>query len=82
MKIVTNNIGNYTLGNIKASTATAQSARAEKMADKTPSISNTEKEFFSKMYPTKRDEIINYHFYSRTGEKSGVAVGKNIDRRM
>lgn len=80
MRIGTNNIGNYTLRNINSSPA--KTVKPEKDLEKTATISNKEKEFFSKMYPTQRDEIINYHFYSKSGEKSGVAVGKNIDRRM
>ena len=80
MRIDTNNIGNYTLRNIN--TTPAKAVQPEKAFEKTATISNKEKEFFSNMYPTQRDEIINYHFYSKSGEKSGVAVGKNIDRRM
>jgi len=80
MKIATNNIGNYSLRNIN--TSPARTVKAEQVAEKPPTISNKEKEFFSKMYPTQRDEIINYHFYSKSGERSGVTVGKNIDRRM
>lgn len=80
MKIATNNIGNYSLRNIN--TAQSQPINKQKQMETTTSVSNKEKEFFSKMYPSKRDEIINYHFYSKSGEKSGVAVGKNIDRRM
>ena len=79
MKITTNNIGNYSLKNIAAKVQ--QKAVTTDVA-KNLSISNKEKEFFTKMYPTQRDEIINYHFYSNKGQMSGVTVGKNIDRRM
>ena len=79
MKIATDNIGNYSLRNF--STKQVQAKKPEEI-QKTATISNKEKEFFQKMYPTKRDEIINYHFYSKSGDMSGVAVGKNIDRRM
>ena len=79
MKITTNNIGNYSLSNI---TAKVQQKAVAKGVQKNMSISNKEKEFFTKLYPTQRDEIINYHFYSNKGQMSGVSVSKNIDRRM
>lgn len=81
MKIATNNIGNYSIRNFNNQPA-AQVKKTAKQPETTASISNKEKEFFQKMYPSQRDEIINYHFYSKSGEMSGVAVGKNIDRRM
>lgn len=79
MKITTNNIGNYTLNNF---TAKVQQENSPKQLVNNARISQEEKEFFTEMYPSNRDEIINYHFYSKKGEMSGVAVGKNIDRRM
>lgn len=79
MKITTNAIGNYSLNNI--STKKVQHA-AQKSITASPEITNKEKEFFTKMYPAQKENIINYHFYGKTGELSGVALGKNLDRRM
>jgi len=79
MKITTNNIGNYTLNKINAKVQEKNIAQEQKIDAR---ITNKEKDFFTELYPSKRDEIINYHFYSRSGEMSGVAVGKNLDRRM
>lgn len=79
MKITTNNIGNYSLNNI----ATRNVQRTEqKTTSANPEITNKEKEFFTKMYPAQKEKIINYHFYGKTGELSGVALGENLDRRM
>jgi 3-dehydroquinate dehydratase len=79
MNITTNNIGNYSLSNIAAK---VQQKAVAKDVTSNVNISNKEKEFFTNLYPAQRDEIVNYHFYSSKGEMSGVAVGKNIDRRM
>jgi len=79
MKITTNNIGNYAINKINAKVQEKNIAQEQPIDAR---ISNKEKDFFTELYPSKRDEIINYHFYSRSGEMSGVAVGKNLDRRM
>lgn len=79
MKITTNAIGNYSFNNIapkKIQHVTKKNITAS------PEITNKEKEFFTKMYPAEKENIINYHFYSKTGELSGIALGKNLDRRM
>ena len=42
---------------------------------------NEEKKFFTKMYPNEKDQIVNYHFYSKEGDKNGVALGSLFDKR-
>lgn len=79
MKILTNSIGNYTY-NRAAAEVNHQSF--DKNLNAETIISNKEKVFFTKLYPAKTDEIIKYHFYNKNGELSGVAVGKNVNRRM
>lgn len=79
MKITTNNIGNYSLNNIAAKNVQKP---AQKTVAANPDITTKEKEFFAKMYPAQKEKIINYHFYGKSGELSGVALGKNLDRRM
>ncbi len=44
-------------------------------------ISTEEKEFFAQLYPDNISSIMDYHYYRRSGEMSGVAVGSLIDRR-
>ncbi len=44
-------------------------------------ITQKEKEFFVNRYPSQKEMIMNYHFYQRNGEVSGVAVGSIINRR-
>jgi len=44
-------------------------------------ISNKEKEFFAQLYPDNISSIMDYHYYQRSGQMSGVAVGSLIDRR-
>ncbi len=44
-------------------------------------LSKKEKRFFAGMYPENKSEIMEYHFYSKTGKMSGVHLGSKIDRR-
>lgn len=44
-------------------------------------VSSEEKKFFSKLYPDSKNEISNYHFYSKSGQMQGVSIGSLIDRR-
>lgn len=54
-----------------------------KLTEKTskPSINQSEKRFFAEKYPDKSEEIMNYHYYERSGKLSGVKVGSILDRR-
>lgn len=44
-------------------------------------ITKEEKEFFTELYPEKKNEIIDYHFYQKSGKLSGVTKGSLFDRR-
>jgi hypothetical protein len=44
-------------------------------------VSSDEKNFFEKLYPEKKSEIMDYHFYGREGKMSGVSVGSQFDKR-
>lgn len=76
MKINTNSIGNYNTSYVKNA---ASKPAAEKGS--TAVISDSEKKFFASMYPDKKNEIINYDFYSPKGKSASVTVGSKIDRR-
>lgn len=80
MRISTNNIGNYALNFKPANVNNVQKTQAD--LSKNIDVNKSEKEFFSNLYPDKRNEIINYHFYGRRGSLSGVSVGQNIDRKI
>lgn len=45
------------------------------------SVSVEEKSFFAKLYPDSKNEINNYHFYSKNGKLQGYSVGSLLDRR-
>ncbi len=47
----------------------------------TKDITRQEKEFFSRLYPSQQDEIMNYHFYSSKGKLSGLTVGTKLDMK-
>lgn len=77
MQISTNSIGNYSTRLQKDVT------NAPKLNEisTTEKINQEEKTFFAKMYPEKQTEIMDYHFYQKSGKMSGVSVGSNLDRR-
>ena len=75
MKINTNNIGNYSLQQIQRNAdMKAQLAEGEE-------LNENEKDFFIKRYPQKKDEIIDYHFYQKSGKMSGVKLGHLFDKK-
>lgn len=79
MKVSTNSIGNYNpvianKNNITPTIKTEKSAEALK-------VSTEEKKFFTKLYPDEKDQINNYHFYNKDGDKNGVSLGSLFDRR-
>jgi hypothetical protein len=77
MKISTNSIGNYNPFLIN-NNQKVQNANNQTKVD---TVTNEEKEFFVKLYPENKNEIMDYHFYKSSGKMSGVALGTNLDRR-
>ncbi len=80
MKIESNNIGNYApkyIQNVKPNIKPAQIS--ENAA--TEKINDDEKKFFMNLYPENKNEIVDYHFYQKTGKMSGVSVGSLFDKR-
>ena len=80
MRISTNTIGNYTINARPQQVNTVNQAKMN--ITESAEVSKSEKEFFSSMYPEKRSEIVNYHYYGSSGSLSGVALGQNLDRKM
>lgn len=84
MKITTNNIGNYTPAIIQKNNQNLpnpEQTQANSAKQETAPLTSKEKQFFAKMYPEKQSEIMDYHFYQKTGKMSGVSLGTIIDRR-
>lgn len=44
-------------------------------------LTEQEKNYFAGLYPEKKDEIVNYHYYEKSGKMSGVKVGSLFDKR-
>ncbi|KAB2845165.1 MAG: hypothetical protein F9K45_04200 [Melioribacteraceae bacterium] len=82
MKINTNAVGNYSPYNLRTNNV-KQSVNIDKAEEskKTDMVSKEEKNFFAKMYPENKNEIIDYHFYKSSGKMSGVSVGSLFDKR-
>lgn len=76
MKINTNSIGNYS-----ATYAERIHSKSNLEKPQNTPITDSEKNFFAKMYPEKKSEIINYEFYNPKGKAAGITVGSLIDRR-
>ncbi len=88
MKISTNMIGNYTQNIARNVNTTAKPKEADPKFElnaagqtKANSLTTDEKNFFANLYPDKKNEIVDHHYYNRSGELSGVKVGSLIDRR-
>jgi hypothetical protein len=80
MAVSMNSIGNYTaygLNNAKSNKANLNNA----VADLSENINPDEKKFFAQMYPAKKNEIMEYYYYEKSGRMNGISVGTNIDRR-
>ncbi len=91
MGIGINSIGNYGMyaNRVAAARKSTQINAAKNVSENSgvtkprtdTVINSSEKEFFAELYPDKKEMIMDYHFYQRTGEMSGVAVGSIINRR-
>jgi hypothetical protein len=44
-------------------------------------ISDDEKTFFAEMYPMSKKDIMDYHYYQRSGKPSGIVLGSLFDKR-
>jgi hypothetical protein len=78
MKISTNSFGNY---NPVISQNKTNISRIESKKNETVKVTNEEKKFFTQLYPNEEEKIVNYHFYSKDGDKNGVSLGSLFDRR-
>jgi len=88
MKISANAIGNY------SPIYSAKTAQVQKPAENISQVisrqqiktGNTEltsgeKEFFAALYPKEKSQIMDYHFYQKNGQMSGVKIGSMFDKR-
>ncbi|QQS35474.1 MAG: hypothetical protein IPM56_14655 [Ignavibacteriales bacterium] len=78
MKISTNPVGNYTRPMMRT---TAPLQKQEVQANQPAKVTADEKDFFVKLYPENKTEIIDYHFYGREGKMNGVSIGSLFDKR-
>lgn len=79
MKINAEN-GNYSFSNISTYQQKAEQTPAQKN-EKAEEITKEEKNFFAQLYPEKKNEIVDYHYYQKSGQMSGVTVGSLFDKR-
>lgn len=81
MKINATAAGNYNPFQIKNVAPKPKIDFVKELKETDPVINGDEKNFFTKLYPDNKNEIIDYHFYQKSGKMSGVALGTNLDRR-
>jgi len=88
MKISNNAIGNYSpLANnnsVKQTKLTSKTNGVESNIVEKPKsgdLTSDEKNFFMKVYPQNKSEIIDYHFYQKNGKMSGNKIGSLFNRR-
>ncbi len=81
MKIANNVAGNYGLQNLKniQPKKPVETPAAKEL--KPDPVSNEEKQFFVNMYPDKKSELVDYHFYKQSGSMAGVTLGSLFDKR-
>ncbi len=79
MKISMNSIGNYSPQSVQNVNRPVKNSGIEK--PKAENITKSEKEFFANLYPEKKEEVMDYHFYHKSGKMSGVTVGSLFDKR-
>jgi len=75
MKVSTNNIGNYSVQQFQ------KNIEKKLTLAKEEELNNDEKNFFISRYPQKKDDIVDYHFYQKSGKMSGVKIGHLYDKR-
>ncbi len=79
MKITPNTFtGTYAPSYINREKPVEHTQKAETIK---PAVSNEEKKYFSELYPENKEEIMNYHYYSKHGKMSGTALGSFFDKR-
>lgn len=79
MKITTNEFGNYSP---KATQNVGQSYQAPQVKqEKLGTVTNDEKKFFAGLYPENKQDVMDYHFYQKTGKMQGVTLGTLFDQR-
>jgi len=75
MKISTNNIGNYSIQQL------LRNVDKKSQLQDGEELNEREKDFFINRYPQKKDEIVDYHFYQKSGKMSGVKIGHLFDKK-
>jgi hypothetical protein len=74
MKIQTGSTGNYSLNNIRNEKRKIDLQHEEQ-------LNNEEKKFFISKYPDNRNEILEYHFYEKSGKMQGLKLGSLFDKK-
>jgi hypothetical protein len=88
MRIDMNPIGNYSPisvrnvnNNTKTNAVTPKETTQKAVQAKQGTLTPEEKTFFANLYPENKSEVVDYHFYEKSGKLSGVKIGSLIDRR-
>jgi hypothetical protein len=94
MKVNTDIAGNYSPNSINQKRGSDQQERKIKNRDEEKfrfpdkekiktgkNISEEEKNFFAEMYPLNKEEILDYHYYQKTGKPSGIVLGSLFDKK-
>lgn len=79
MKISTNSIGNY--NPIRSQKTNVINKNETEKIKEVVKVTSEEKNFFTKLYPNEEEQISNYHFYNKDGNKKGVSLGSIFDKR-
>ena len=80
MAVSMNSIGNYNAYGLSAGKNNKTELK-NSVAAQSDNLNNEEKKFFADMYPSCKSEIMDYHYYEKSGRMNGISVGTNIDKR-
>ena len=75
MKINSDNFGNYSIQQFQ------KNVEQKLPMAKGEELNEDEKKFFINRYPQKKEDIVDYHFYQKSGKMSGVRIGQLFDKR-
>lgn len=77
MRISTSAVGNYSPNAINRTNNMSKSS--DMPQNKIEDITRNERKFFTGLYPEKSAEVMDYHFYQRSGQMGGVKLGSLFD---
>ncbi|MCS7052158.1 MAG: hypothetical protein NZM09_00340 [Ignavibacterium sp.] len=78
---IDNNLNSSYINLIKTNNR-VQNSQNPKSLNSNDVISKEEKQLFAELFPEKKNEVMSYNFYNRSGKITTAQIGSLIDRRF